>query len=167
MKTLLKGPKNTFLKFLMRPVTSGRFWPSITSEKSRKSSKNRKNRDFSKIDILLYSGRKYDIWPEIGPLDPGKYPKILYWSPYLIWLQLRKSEKIRIFDPKNQGKKFFKVDFLGRWVLATKAILGIDRPYWCPQTPIISLYTTYPFLPISSIKISSKLPKNHFFYHFA
>ena len=24
------------------------------------------------------NGRKYDIWPEIGPLDPGKHPESLY-----------------------------------------------------------------------------------------
>ena len=37
-----------------------------------------KKRDFSKIDILLYSGRKCDIWPEIDPLDPGKSLESLY-----------------------------------------------------------------------------------------
>ena len=37
-----------------------------------------KNRNFSKIDILLYSGQKYDIWPEIDPLDTGKSPESLY-----------------------------------------------------------------------------------------
>ena len=84
--------------------------------------------------------------------------------PYEIWLHFGKSEKNRIFDPKNQGKKFFKVDFFGRWVPITKSILGIDRPYWCPQTPIILLYTTYPFLAICIIKNSVKFQKTNFFY---
>ena len=25
--------------------------------------------------LMLHSGRKYDIWPKIGPLDPGKTPE--------------------------------------------------------------------------------------------
>jgi len=40
--------------------------------------KNVKNRDFSKIDIFLYSGRKYDFLPEIGPLDLRNHPETLY-----------------------------------------------------------------------------------------
>ena len=91
----------------MCPATSGRFRPPIRSEKSRKSSKNRKNRDFSKIDILLYSGRKYDIWPEISSLDPGKPSESLCWPSYMIWLYFEKSQKNRIFHLQNQHKKKF------------------------------------------------------------
>ena len=47
-------------------------------QNQEKSSKNRQKCDFSKIDILFHSGRKYDIWPEIGPLDTGKPPESLY-----------------------------------------------------------------------------------------
>ena len=78
MKTLLNSLKNTFLKII---YMSGHFRPIpaiIQIGKITKIKKNRKNRNFSKIDILLYSGRKYDIWPEISPLDPGKPPESLY-----------------------------------------------------------------------------------------
>ena len=147
----------------MCPATSGRFRLHIASTKFAKINKNVKKCDFSKIDKFLYSGRKYDFLPEIGFLDLRKHPEILYWPPSEIWLHFGKSEKNCIFDFKNQGKKFFKVDFFGRWVPMTKSILGIDRPYWCPQTPIILLYTTYPFLAICIIKNSVKFQKTNLF----
>ena len=147
----------------MCPTTSGRFRPSFISEKSRKSSKNRKNRDFSKINILLYSGRKYDIWPEIGPLDPGKPPESLYWPSYMTWLHFEKNQKNRIFHLQNQHKNFFPADYFGRCVPATKSISGVNTSYSRPQTPIILLYTTYPFLAICIIKYSIKFQKTYFF----
>ena len=147
----------------MCPATSGRFRPPIRSEKSRKSSKNRKNRDFSKIDILFYSGRKYDIWPEIGPLDPGKPPESLYWPSYTIRPYFLKSKKNRIFDHQNRCKKFFLAEFFGRCGPATKAIPGINTPYTRPQTPIILMYEPLPFLPICILKNSLSFAKMHFF----
>ena len=163
MKTHLRNPKNTFFAIFIFSATSGRFRPHIASTKFAKITKNLKNRDFSKIDIFLYSGRKYDFLPKIGPLDLKNHPETLYWPPYEIWLQFRKNEKNRIFHLKNQGKKFFRVDFFGRRAPITKSILGIDRPYWCTQTPIILLYTTYPFLAICIIKNSVKFQKTSFF----
>ena len=133
----------------MIPATSGRFRPQIASTKFEKIVKNRKKSDFWKIDNFLHGGQKYDIWPEIGPLDPPKHPEFLYWPPYAIGLHLKKSWKNHIFDPQNHDKKFFEVDFFGRCGPAAKPILGIDRPYWCPQTPIILLYEPRPFLPKS------------------
>ena len=86
--------------------------PLIRFGKSRKSSKNRKNRDFSKIDILLFSGWKYDIWPEISSLDPGKPSESLYLPSYIIWLYFVKSQKNRIFHLQNQHKIFFRSNIL-------------------------------------------------------
>jgi len=40
--------------------------------------KNVKKYDFSKIDDSLCGGQKYDFLPEIGLLDPEKYPEIPY-----------------------------------------------------------------------------------------
>jgi len=148
----------------MCPATSGRFRPPIRSEKSRKSSKNRKNRDFSKIDILLYSGRKYDIWPEIGPLDPGKPPESLYWPSYMIWLYFEKSQKNRIFHLQNQHKKFFPAEYSGRCGPANKSISGVNTSYSRPQTPIILRYTPHPFLPVCIIKSSKIFQKIDFFH---
>ena len=99
----------------MCPATSGRFRPLIRFGKSRKSSKNRKNRDFSKIDILLFSGRKYDIWPEITSLDPGKPPESLYWPSYIIWLYFVKSQKIAFFTSKISIKIFSGRIFWPMW----------------------------------------------------
>ena len=147
----------------MCPATSGRFRPSIRSKNSRKSSKNRKNRDFSKIDILLYSGRKYDIWPEIGPLDPGKPPESLYWPSYMIWLYFEKSQKNRIFHLQNQHKNFFPAEYSGRCGPANKSISGVNTSYSRPQTPIILRYTPHPFLPVCIIKNSKIFQKSTFF----
>ena len=126
--------------------------------------KNRKKCDFWKVDIFLYGGRKYDIWPEIGPLGPGKHPETLYWPSHTIWRHFVKSRKNRIFDPQNHDKIFLEVDFFGRWSPATKSILGIDTSYWCPQDPIILLYWPHPFLPKSSVKNSKKFEKSVFFH---
>ena len=146
IKTLLKSLKNTFLTIWIYPATSGRFRPHIASTKIQKITKNHKKFDFLRIDILEYSGWKYDIWPEIGPLGPGKHPETLYWPSNLIWIHFTKSQKNRIFHFKNHGKKFFEADFFGRCAPAAKSILGIDTPYWCPQSPIILLYELRPFL---------------------
>ena len=113
--------------------------------------------------ILLHSGRKYDIWPEIGLLGPGKHPETLYWPSHTIWRHFVKSRKNRIFDPQNHGKIFLEVDFFGRWSPATKSILGIDTSYWCPQDPIILLYWPRPFLSKSSIENSGKFENPPFF----
>ena len=71
MKTLLKSPKNTFLIIF--------HWSNPGHESDWQNQENHqkiaKKFDFSKIDILFHSGRKYDIWPEIDPLDPGKPPE--------------------------------------------------------------------------------------------
>ena len=148
----------------MCPATSSRFRPPIRSEKSQKSSKNRKNRDFRKIDILLYSGRKYDIWPEIGPLDPGKPPESLYWPSYMIWLHFEKSQKNRIFHLQNQHKKFFLAEYSGRCGPDKKSISGVNTSYSRPQTPIILRYTPHPFLPVCIIKSSKIFQKIDFFH---
>ena len=125
--------------------------------------KNRKKCDFWKVDIFLYGGRKYDIWPEIGPLGPGKHPETLYWPSHAIWRHLTKSQKNRIFDLQNRDKKFFKVDFFCRWGPATKLILGIDTSYRCPQGLVILLYWPHLFLPQSSFENSKKIQKTIFF----
>ena len=148
----------------MCPATSGRFRPLIRLEKSRKSSKNRKNRDFSKIDILFYSGRKYDIWPEISPLDPRKPSETLYWPSYLIWLYFEKSQKNRIFHLQNQHKNFFLDEYFGRCGPANKSISGVNRSYSRPQSPIILGYAPHPFLPVCIIKNSQNVQKTHFFH---
>ena len=78
MKILLKSLKNTFLDILMG---SGYFRPIPATNyigQNRKIAKNREKCDFSKIHIFLYGGRKYDFWPEIDPLGPGKHPETLY-----------------------------------------------------------------------------------------
>ena len=140
----------------MCPATSNRFRPHIASTKIQKITKNHKKCDFSKVDILWYSSWKYDIWPEIVPLGPGKHPETLYWPSYAIGLHFTKSQKNRIFHPKNHGKKFFEADFFGRCGPATKPILGIDTSYWCPKSPIILMHAPQPFLLICIIKNSSK-----------
>ena len=147
----------------MGPATSGRSRPRIRLAKSRKSSKNRQKYDFSKIDILFHSGRKYDIWPEIGPLDTGKPPESLYWPSYTIKPYFLKSKKNRIFDHQNRCKKFFLAEFFGRCGPATKAIPGINTPHTRPQTPIILMYEPQPFLPICILKNSFSNAKRHFF----
>ena len=147
----------------MCTATSGRFRPLIRLEKSRKSSKNRKNRDFSKIDILFYSGRKYDIWPEIGPLDPRKPSETLYWPSYLIWLYFEKSQKNRIFHLQNQHKNFFPDEYFGRCGPANKSISGVNRSYSRPQSPIILGYAPHPFLAVCIIKSSLNFQRNTFF----
>ena len=147
---------------MIGPDTSGRFRPRIRLAKSRKSSKNRQKCDFSKIDILFHSGRKYDIWPEIGPLDPGKPPESLYWPSYTIRQYFLKSEKNRIFDHQNRCKKIFLAEFSGRCGPATKAIPGINTPHTRPQTPIMLMYEPQPFLPICILKNSLSNAKRHF-----
>ena len=161
MKILLKNPKNTFLKIF---CVSGHFRPLIRLKKSRKSSKNRKNRDFSKIDILLCSRRKCGIWPEIGPLDPEKPPESLYWSSYMIWLYFEKSQKNRIFHLQNQHKNFFPDEYFGRCGPANKSISGVNRSYSRPQIPIILGYAPHPFLAVCIIKNSRNFEKPHFFH---
>ena len=148
---------------MIGPATSGRSRPRIRLAKSRKSSKNRQKCDFSKIDILFHSGRKYDIWPEIGPLDPGKPPESLYWPSYTIRPYFLKSKKNRIFDHQNRCKKIFLAEFSGRCGPATKAIPGINTPYTRPQTPIILMYEPQPFLPICILKNLLSNAKRHFF----
>ena len=150
----------------MYAAISGRSRPQFTSAKIANIAKNRKKRDFSKVDILLCSGRKYDIWPEIGPLDPSKHPETLYWPSYMIWLNLRENQKNRIFQPKNHVKNFFSANLSGRCGPATKSILGIDWPNWCPQIPIILVYPPDPFLLKSSFEISKNLLKIVFFHVF-
>ena len=75
MKTLLKSFKNIFLTISRG---SGQSRPLITSAKIEKITKNHEKSDFSKINNFLYSGREYDIWPEIGLLGPGKHSETLY-----------------------------------------------------------------------------------------
>ena len=151
----------------MYSATSGRLRQQIASTNVQKSRKINPKFEFLKIDILFYSGKKYDIWPEISPLGPGKHPETLYWPSYVIGLHLTKSKKNRIFHLKNHGKNFLAADIVGRCGPATKSILGIDRPYWCPQSPIMLLYEPCPFLPKSSIKNPKKFSKTHFFHVFA
>ena len=134
----------------MCPATSGRFWPLIRLEKSRKLSKNRKKRAiFRKNDILFYSGRKYDIWPEIGPLDPRKPSETLYWPSYLIWLYFKKSQKkIAFFISKISIKMFFRTNILADVVRPTNQYRGsIDH---IPA-------------PICIIKNSRNFPETHLF----
>ena len=147
----------------MDPAISGRSRPLIRSAKIEKIAKNHEKSDFSKIHNFLYSGRKYDIWLEIGLLGPGKHSETLYWPSHAIWRHLTKSQKNRIFDPQNRDKKFFKVDFFCRWGPATKSRLGIDTSYRCPQGPVILLYWPHPFLPQSSFENSKKIQKIIFF----
>ena len=147
----------------MCPATSGRSRPHIASTKIQKITKNHKKCDFSKVDILWYSGWKYDIWPEIGPLGPGKHPETLYWPSHTIWRHFVKSRKNRIFDPQNHDTFFLEIDFFGRWSPAIKSILWIDTSYWCPQDPIILLYWPHPFLPKSSLKNSKHFEKSVIF----
>ena len=157
MKTLLKSLKNTFLNIL---VCSGHFRPIPDTNQIGQNRKNRKKLQkmrFLKSRYFLYGGRKYDIWPEIGPLGPGKHPETLYWPSHAIWRHLTKNQKNRIFDPQNRDKKFFKVDIFCRWGPATKSILGIDTSYRCPQGPVILLYWPHPFLPQSSFENSKKI----------
>ena len=163
MKTFLKSPYNTFSWCFIGPATYGRSRPRIRFAKSRKSSKNRQKCDFSKIDILFHSGRKYDIWPEIGPLDPGKSPESLYWSSYTIWSNFKKSQKNPIFDHQNSEKKFFPADYSGRCDPAIKTILGIKTSYMCPKGPIMSPYPHPSFVPIRDFKFSLDPGKIHFF----
>ena len=134
MKTLLKSPKNTFLIIF---YWSGHFRPIPATNqigKIKKTSKNRQICNFSKIDILFHSGRKYDIWPEIGHLDPGKPPESLYWPSYTIRPYFLKSKKNRFFDHQNRCKKIFLTEFSGRCGPATKAIPGMNKPYTCPKS---------------------------------
>ena len=149
MKTYLKTLKNTFLTiYLTSPVTSGRFQPWIASTKTAKIIKYVKIYDFAKIDNFLCGGWKYDFLPDIDPLDPKTYPETPYWPPYVIWFHLRKSQEKSYFWPSKSWGKIFKVDFFSRWASITKLILGIDRPYRCPESPVILVYAPYPFLPI-------------------
>ena len=75
---------------------------------------------------MLYSGRKYEIWPEIGFLDPKKSLETLYWPSYTIWYDFTKSQKKSIFDPKNREKKFYFLDYAERGGPLIKTILAID-----------------------------------------
>ena len=136
---------------MIDPATSGRSRPRIRLVKSRKSSKNRRKCDFLKIHILLHSGRKYDIWPKIAPLDPEKPAESLYWPSYTIRPYFLKSKKIAFWTIKIDVKKF-SAEFTGRCGPTTKAIPGINTPYTRPQTPIILMYEPQPFLPICILK---------------
>ena len=155
MKRHLKSLKNTFF------IISGRFRPQI---RSRKSAKNCKKCDFSKFENFLYSGRKYDIWPEIDSLDPGKPLESLYWPSYTIWSNFEKNKKNPIFDLQNQKKKFFSADYSGRCDPAAKTILGIKTSYQCPKGPIMSPYPHTPFTPIYDFKFSLGHRKINFFF---
>ena len=148
MKTYLKSLKNASLTIFH---ISGHFRPiaaMICINKNRKNHKKFQKTRFFKNRYFFMWWPEICFLPEINPLDPGKYPETSYWLPYVIWLDLKKSRKNRIFDPRNHGKKFSKVDFFGGWASITKSILGIDRPYRCPESPIILVYAPYPFLPV-------------------
>ena len=151
----------------MYSAISGRFRPQIASTNIEKSQKNVQKFDFSKINILKYSGQKCDIWSKIGPLDPRKHSEAPYWPFHLIWINFLKIEKNRIFDPKNHDKIFFMADFSGRWGPATKPLLGIDTSHWCPKTPVILLYSPHPLLLKSDLLIAIKIRKNVFLHDFA
>ena len=103
MKILLKSPKNTFLKIFH---VSGHFRPSIRSEKSRKSSKNRKKiASFEKsiscrivVGNMIF-GRKSALWT---PERPQKaYIDHPTWYGYI----LKKVKKIAFFTSKISIKK--------------------------------------------------------------
>ena len=153
MKTHLRSPKSTFSKFFH---TSGHFRPIPATNHIGQNHKNRpkirKNRFFQKsiyCDIVsgnMIFGRKWVLWTSQSIQKP--YIDL----PTQYGLNFQKVKKSRIFDAKNHDKKFSKVDFSGRWVPATKPILGIDTPYWCPQTPIILMHAPQPFLPVCIIK---------------
>ena len=144
-------------------TNSGRFRPQIISRKSAKIAKNRKKCDFSKFEDIRYSGRKYDIWPEIDPLDPGKSLESLYWPSYTIWSNFMKNQKNPIFDLENPEKNFFPADYSGRCDPAIKTIWGIKTSYQCPKGPIMSPYPQPPFIPIQDFKFSLGPSKIHFF----
>ena len=153
---------------MIGPATSGRSRPRIRFAKSRKSSKNRQKCDFSNFEDIRYSGRKYDIWPEIDPLDPGKSLESLYWPSYTIWSNFKKNQKNPIFDLQNPKKNnFCSADYSGRCDPAIKTILGIKTSYQCPKGPIMSPYPHTPFIPIQDFKFSLGLSKTHIFSVFA
>ena len=151
----------------MYSAISGWFRPQIASTNIEKLQKKVQKFDFSKINILKYSGQKCDIWPKIGPLEPRKHSEAPYWPFHFIWVNFWKIEKNHIFDLKNYDKIFSMADFSGRWGPATKPILGIDTSYWCPKSPVISLYSSHPLLLKSYLLIPIKMRKNVFFHDFA
>ena len=56
------------------PADSGH---RLHQQNSKKITKNRQNCDFSIIDILLHSVRKYDFWPEMRPISPEECSKTI------------------------------------------------------------------------------------------
>ena len=138
------------------PAISGRSRPLIKSAKIEKIVKNRKKCDFWKVDIFLYGGRKYDIWPEIGPLGPGKHPETLYCPSNVIWLHFTKSQKNRNFHFKNHGKNFFKANFLADVVRRPNQYWGSIDPIGAPKA-LLSCCMSY--VP-SYLNLALKIPKN-------
>ena len=132
-------------------------------ENLQKSRKIEKKCDFSKFENILYSGRKYDIWPEIDPLDPGKSLESLYWPSHTIWYNSKKNQKNRIFDLQNSEKNLFSADFPGRCGPAIKTILGIKTSYQCPKDPIMSPYPRPSFLLVHDPKIQLSFCKIDYF----
>ena len=66
---------NNFSYFWPLPADSGH---ESHQQKSQKIIQYVKKYDFSKVNILLCGGWKYDFLPEIGSLDLGKFPETPY-----------------------------------------------------------------------------------------
>ena len=146
---------------------SSRFQPQIRSRKSAKIAKNRKKCNFSKFEDIRYSGRKYDIWPEIDSLDPGKSLESLYWPSYTIRSNFEKNQKNPIFDLQNPEKKFFPADYSGRCDPAIKTILGIKTSYMCPKGPIMSPHPHPPLHTYTGLQIFTGPQQNPLFFSFS
>ena len=100
----------------------------------KKSWKSHKNTIFQKSMIFYnYGGQKYGFMPEIGFLDPGKYPETTYWFPYVIWPHLRKSKKIEFLSPKIMVKNFPESIFSADEPLSPNQYWGSIDPIGAPK----------------------------------
>ena len=164
MKTLLKSPKNTFLIIFHR---YGHFRPIPATNQIGKIKKiikkSQKMRFFKNPYSVIYSGRKYDIWPEIDSLDPGKPLESLYWPSYTIWSNFKKNQKNPIFDLQNQKKNFFGRLLRPMWP-GRQNNIGDQNIISVPQRPYNVTLPPHPLHTYIWLQIFTGSPKNQHFF---